>query len=178
MIEPPVVTDPGTNLAEGWDTAGPEALRQVLRRFAAGVTVVTTISPDGRPAGMTATAFTSVSIEPPIVLCCLNASSRTTGAVLASEAFAVNVLSAGQEECARRFAQRVDDKFSGIEWHPGPLGLPILEGTVATVACRVRSVTEAGTHRIVLGDVVACRHGSTDALLYLDGRYGSFGSPA
>lgn len=173
MIEPLVMSDPGTNLADGLDMPGPKALREVLRRFAAGVTVVTTTSPAG-PAGMTATAFTSVSLEPPIVLCCLNASSRTTGAVLASGIFAVNILGADQRAVAERFAQRTDDKFAGIGWHEGAEGLPLLDGALATVACRIRSITEAGTHRIVLGDVLAAAHQDGDALVYLDGTYGRF----
>lgn len=163
MIEPPVMADPGTSL------------REVLRCFAAGVTVVTTLS-DGEPAGMTATAFTSVSLDPPIVLCCMNASSRTAAAVLASQSFAVNLLAADQEDLAARFASRADDKFAEVTWTPGPEGLPLLTGALASVACRVRSVTEAGTHRIVLGDVVASARADGEPLVYLDGRYGSFRS--
>ncbi len=120
---------------------------------------------------MTATAFTSVSLEPPIVLACMSAASRTSAAVRASGAFAVNILAASQETIARRFAQRTDDKFAGVPWTEGPKALPILDGALATVACTIRSITDAGTHLVVLGDVLEADSRGGDALVYLDGTY-------
>jgi flavin reductase (DIM6/NTAB) family NADH-FMN oxidoreductase RutF len=167
MIEPLAMKHPGMIPASA------DAMRDVMRGFAVGVTAVTTLD-SGQPAGMTATAFTSVSLEPPIVLCCLNASSRTAAAVIATGSFAVNILALEQKDLAATFAQRLDDKFAGVAWEPGPLGLPILTDAVASVACTVREVTEAGTHRIVLGDVIACARGDGQPLLYLEGSYGHF----
>ena len=170
MIEPLVMADPGTNLTDGRDMPSGDALREVLRRFAAGVTVVTTRN-GAVPAGMTATAFSSVSLEPPVVLVCLNASSQTAGAVAASGIFAINILASSQRDIADRFSQRSDDKFAGVSWSNGPESLPYIDAALGVVACRVRSITEAGTHRIVLGDVIDCQHRDADALIYLDGRY-------
>lgn len=163
MIEPVAMSD----LAP----ADANRLRQVLRRFAAGVTVITTRKEDGSPAGMTATAFTSVSLDPPIALVCLNEGSRTAAAVLARRSFAVNILAADQRAVADRFASAADDKFAGLDWTSGSLELPILEGTVAALTCNVRSVTEAGTHMVVLADVLECAHREAGSLVYLDGAY-------
>lgn len=162
MIEPALVSVPNPI---------DEDLRQVLRRFAAGVTVVTSVREDGTPAGMTATAFTSVSLSPPMVLVCVDAGSRTAAAISRHGAFAVNILEASQHDLAARFASSADDKFAGLAWHPGLEGVPVLDGVLASVVCLVRSSIEAGTHRIELAEVVAAQHRDGAPLVYVDGAY-------
>lgn len=148
-----------------------EALRDILRHFAAGVTVVTSLGEEGHPAGMTATAFSSVSLSPPMILVCLNATARTRHAVEGSGAFCVNVLEAGQEEVARRFASLVSDKFEGIPWRTGVTGVPVLEGTLAHVECRVAQAVEAGTHIIYIGEVLGGATLVAEPLVYFAGSY-------
>lgn len=148
-----------------------EQLRAILRRFAAGVTVITAIGDEGAPAGMTATAFTSVSLTPPMVLICVDATARTRRAIEGHGAFAVNVLAADQEHVARRFASKVDDKFEGVSWGPGASGVPVIEGALATVECRVARAVEAGTHVVYIGEVLAGLAAAADPLVYFDGSY-------
>jgi len=152
-------------------TIDPEGLRDILRRFAAGVTVITSLNQQERPAGMTATAFTSVSLEPPQVLVCVNAGARTRQAIESHAGFVVNILSAEQEHVARRFASSASDKFEGIAWHPGMTGAPVLDGALATVECRVAQAIEAGSHVIYVGSVLDGRLGSGRPLLYFEGAY-------
>lgn len=120
---------------------------------------------------MTATAFTSVSVEPPIILVCMNSSSRTAAAALEEGRFAVNILASDQTSIAKRFARSGDDKFAGIQTMEQD-GIPLLIGTAATVLCSVRTVSDAGTHKVVLGDVLACASPHIEGVLvYLDGSY-------
>lgn len=154
-----------------------ELFRLILRHFAAGVTVITSLADDGRPAGMTATAFSSVSTEPPQVLVCVNAEARTRKAIEDHAGFAVNILAAGQEELAMRFASRVTDKFEGIGWRGGVTGAPLLEGAIAIVECRIANAVEAGTHVIYIGEVLSGGVEPGDPLLYFDGSYRRLGTP-
>jgi flavin reductase (DIM6/NTAB) family NADH-FMN oxidoreductase RutF len=151
------------------------SLREILRRFAAGVTVITSIDEAGGPAGMTATAFSSVSLSPPTVLVCVDAGARTRRAIELRTGFAVNVLAADQEEVARRFASKVTDKFEGVAWRAGDTGVPVLEGALAAVECRVAHTIPAGTHIVYLGEVLAGRWATGDPLLYYEGTYRRLG---
>jgi flavin reductase (DIM6/NTAB) family NADH-FMN oxidoreductase RutF len=155
-----------------------EQLRAILRRFAAGVTVITAVGDEGAPAGMTATAFTSVSLAPPMVLICVDATARTRRAIEGREAFAVNVLAADQEHVARRFASKVDDKFEGVAWRPGSSGVPVIEGALAMVECRVARAVEAGTHVVYIGEVLTGSESAGDPLVYFDGSYRVLGEIA
>ena len=110
--------------------------RDVAGYFASGVTVITTISGTG-PAGTTASAVTSLSMEPPMMLMCLNQSSSTHDQVLESGIFAVNILARNQGDTAMAFARKGADKFSGISWTPASNGAPLVDGSLATIACRV-----------------------------------------
>lgn len=150
---------------------GPDALRAILRHFAAGVTVITSVNEDGTPAGMTATAFSSVSLSPPMVLVCVAATAHTRRAIEGRGAFAVTLLAASQETVARRFASKATDKFEGVAWHPGSTGVPVLDGALATVECRVSRTVEAGTHIVIIGEVLAGSHAGGEPLVYYDGTY-------
>lgn len=152
-----------------------DLLRSILRRFAAGVTVITSLNEIDAPAGMTATAFSSVSLSPPMVLVCVNATARTRRAIEGHSAFGVNVLATGQEHIARQFASRISDKFEGVAWRRGVTGVPLLEGALATVECRVHHAVEAGTHIVYIGEVLGGSVGDGEPLLYYEGAYREVG---
>ncbi|MFA5889523.1 MAG: flavin reductase family protein [Actinomycetota bacterium] len=149
----------------------PELFRGSLRRFAVGVTVVTSTREDGEPAGMTATAFTSVSAEPPMVLVCVDATARTREAIEGRAAYAVNILAADQRDVASRFASKTGAKFEGLAWRPGNTGVPLIEGALAALECRVTRAIEAGSHLIYIGEVLASHLGEGDPLLYFEAAY-------
>jgi flavin reductase len=151
------------------------ALRKVLGRFATGVTVVTA----GRstPCGMTANAFTSVSLDPPLILVCVDRSAAIYNTVIADGGFGVSMLSADQEQVARYFADhsrpRGADEFAAVEWSPGPgTGAPILHGALAWLDCSLVTSHEAGDHEIFIGSVQASGFGPAgDALLFFSGAF-------
>ncbi|MFI5909206.1 flavin reductase family protein [Dactylosporangium sp. NPDC051541] len=151
--------------------------RRVLRRHAAAVVVVTTAGGDG-PAGFTATSFTSVSLDPPLVSFCLAKAASVWPSVSAATAVAVHVLTADQEPVARVFATPGIDRFAEYErigaWHRGPAGVPLLDDSLAVLICRIVNLVEAGDHMIVIASPVhAEHHDDADAapLVYHDGAY-------
>jgi flavin reductase len=152
-----------------------KALRSVLGRFATGVTVVAA----GRdaPCGMTANSFTSVSVNPPLILVCVNRSAAIHGALTQAGTFAVSVLSARQERVARYFADhgrpRGPDEFDTVSWSPAPrTGSPILHGALAWLDCALTGAYDAGDHVIVLGSVLDSGFGpEQDALLFFAGGF-------
>lgn len=136
--------------------------RQVLARFATGVVVVTGAT-DAGPAGLTCQSFSSLSLDPPLVLLSTARSSKTWPRIAATGRFAVNVLAADQQEVSTRFAISGGDKFAGQGWHPGVLGNPLLEGAIAHVECDIDAVHDGGDHVIVVGRVRALEAPDLDA---------------
>jgi flavin reductase len=155
--------------------SGTAALRSVLGRFATGVMVLAA----GRetPCGMTANAFTSVSLDPPLILVCVNRSSAVYKAVIDAGSFAVSVLSAGQEHVARHFADHTRPRgaaeFAIAGWSPGSLtGAPVLDDSLAWLECELTTSFEGGDHEIFIGSVVASGFGpASDALLFFGGGF-------
>jgi len=150
----------------------PARFRAAMGALPTGVTVVTASGPDG-PAGATANAVCSLSIEPMLMLACLDRGSRTLLAVQAANRFAVNVLHAGQEEIARAFATKapVADKWAGVPWSERD-GIPAIDGSLAFVACDLRDVITGGDHVIVTGEVTALETSKADApLIFHGGEY-------
>lgn len=145
--------------------------RRALGHFATGVTVVTAQS-DGQLAGMTANSFSSVSLDPPLILWSIDKRSHSLTLFEQAGHFAVNVLAADQLELASRFARPGTDKFNGVAWSPGLGGAPCLPGTTATFECRRQSAIEAGDHFILLGLVERYRRADHDPLLFAHGRFG------
>jgi flavin reductase (DIM6/NTAB) family NADH-FMN oxidoreductase RutF len=145
--------------------------RAALRQFPTGVTVVTTCEDDGSPAGLTANAFTSVSLDPPLVLVCIDRAATAHPALVARGWFAVNVLAKGQEHLSRRFATSGEDKFAGVAFHTGGGGLPLLEGVVAVLECRVVYRYDGGDHTIFVGLVEHAGVNGGQPLVYHGGRY-------
>jgi 4-nitrophenol 2-monooxygenase / 4-nitrocatechol 4-monooxygenase, reductase component len=150
--------------------ADQQVFRDVIGRFTSGVTVITT-AVDGTRFGTTASAFSSLSMEPPMVLVCLNKTSDTQAAVLKAGAFAVNIPSDGQQDLAYRFARK-GDKFGDLAHEVGRRGVPVLQGTLAHLECEVGETVTGGTHTVFLAHVaVAAGHDGTP-LTYYRGRFG------
>lgn len=147
------------------------AQRRIMGRFATGVTVVTTCY-QGELAGLTANAVASLSLEPPLVLVAIDRASQTHPKLVASGCYAVNILSADQQELSQRFAQRGPKDFSDLELTTAVTGAPILAGVLGWVDCRVTQILPGGDHDIFVGQIEAgdCRDGRP--LLYFAGKYG------
>lgn len=159
-------------------TSQPDAIeaklfRQLLGCFPTGVAVITTRSADGRPAGLTCNSFSSVSLEPPLVLFSLRKASSLLGTFAEADAFAINILSERQDALSGRFASsKIADKFEGVAWRPGPLGMPIIEDCLASFECSVHARHEAGDHDIFIGEVRHMGGGASDqALVFYKGAY-------
>lgn len=138
---------------EGVVTIDQATMRTVLGHFATGVTVITAMA-DGEPVGIAANSFTSVSLDPPLVLFCAGKSSSTWPLVQKSGAFAVNVLGDHQEDISRLFASKNADRFAGVGYHAVATGSPVLSGSLAFLDCRIHAEHDAGDHVIVVGRVV------------------------
>lgn len=158
----------------GEATAAARRFRDVLSRFASGVTVVTAMV-DGRPVGMTAQAFTSVSLDPPLVLFCPAKTSRAWPLMQRAGMFCVNLLAHDQAELSEKMAARGTDKFDRVSWTPSTVtGSPKLDGILGHVDCAVEAVHEAGDHYVVIGRVLDLDASDVPhALLFFEGRYGS-----
>ncbi len=145
--------------------------RRALAQFATGITVVTTRTPAGEPAGITVNSFNSVSLDPPLVLWSLALSARSHDAFRHCQRYLVNVLAADQLDLAKRFAARTGDKFEATAWAPTDSGLPRLEGCVAWFECANRSQYEEGDHVILVGRVESFATARRTPLIFHDGRY-------
>jgi flavin reductase (DIM6/NTAB) family NADH-FMN oxidoreductase RutF len=145
--------------------------RTGLSRFASGVTVVTTQDAEARPLGITVSAFTSLSLDPPLVLVCIERGAYIHDAFQASGVFVVNLLAAEQEDLSRLFASREADKFAGVGYTRGLDGVPVLNDTLAAIECRLKQAHEGGDHTIFVGEVekVTVRDGGQPLLYYRGG---------
>jgi flavin reductase (DIM6/NTAB) family NADH-FMN oxidoreductase RutF len=149
------------------------AFKSALSRLAAGTNIVTMRGQDGEKLGLTATAVTSVSLDPPLVLVCINNGARTAAALEAHAPFIVHFLAADQEQLARHFASRIPDKFEGIPHSITESGSPRLEGALASIECAPYQIYPGGDHIIVLGRVVDVQVSDADAspLIYFRNRF-------
>ncbi len=155
---------------------GEVKFREVMGHFATGVTVVTSRDREGRGVGLTVNAFTSVSLDPPLILVCLHRDADAHDPLLESGSFVVSVLRAEQEELALRFATEDPEvRFRGVKVGPEVLGGLRLEGALAWLDCRVHEVHRGGDHSIIVAEVVECDAASGDPLLFYRG---SLGRPA
>ena len=135
----------------------PVALRRAFGTFLTGVTVITTRDSEGRPRGMTANSFTSVSLDPPLLLVCIANTAGTAPALREAAHFGVNVLQIGQQPTSNRFAAKGEDRFAGQPWAPGQTGVPLLGSSLVSFECQRESLHEAGDHFILVGRVVRGR---------------------
>ncbi len=153
----------------------PMELRKALGAFVTGVTVVTTREADGTPRGFTANSFTSVSLDPPLVLVCIGKTALSCQVFCECESFAINILAEDQTETSSTFASKDPDKFSHAQWRVGTGGSPIIEETAAWLECARHEVLEAGDHVILLGRVTDLAHTNSNPLGFCRGSYVKFG---
>lgn len=147
-------------------------LRDALGCFATGVTVVTCLDHDGSPVGLTANSFTSLSLEPPLLLVCVAKAAASAGPLSTAEHFAVNVLQTGQQPASITFSTRVEDRFGRTEWSKGEHGAPVLMDSLSVFECTRHAIHDGGDHFILVGEVVkATFEPGLDPLLYFRGRY-------
>jgi flavin reductase (DIM6/NTAB) family NADH-FMN oxidoreductase RutF len=150
----------------------PRTLRDALGCFATGVTVVTCLDTEGAPAGLTVNSFTSVSLDPPLLLVCVKKTASSAAALTSAESFAINVLQTGQQPASIRFAARDEDRFGTTPWSCGEGGAPILAESLCVFECERFAVYDGGDHHILVGKVVkASFDAGLDPLLYFRGRY-------
>ena len=147
-------------------------LRDALGCFATGVTVVTSLTEAGSPAGLTVNSFTSLSLDPPLLLVCLAKQAASAPALISASHFAVNVLQTGQQPASIRFSTREEDRFGTTPWSCGEAGAPILKDSLGVFECKHHAVYNGGDHHILVGEVVkASFDAGLDPLLYFRGRY-------
>jgi len=159
-------------------TVSVDDFKKALQLWASGVTVVTTNSEKFGVQGMTVTAFTSVSVNPPQVLVCINDSADTGAGIEESQSFAVNILHADQQDISNQFAGGTSQqqRFENMDWKAGITGAPILNNTLMSLDCKVVEKVLAGTHWIIIGEVQDCVCRSGEPLLYYRGAYRQLGN--
>ena len=153
----------------------PSQFRQLLGRFATGVTILTLATPEGGPLGMTANSVASVSLQPPLLSVCVDREAEMHDVILEAPEFVVNVLASPQEALARRFSDKHENRFDGVGYHLSPEGLILLDGVLAHMVCERHATHPAGDHTIVLGRVVGGATGDGRPLLYYRGGYAALG---
>ncbi len=162
-------------LAERLSSFENRELRTAFGSFMTGVTIVTTIGVDGTPRGFTANSFTSVSLEPPLLLICIGKSAASMDVFKAAKGFAVNILSEQQKDVSVLFASKRPDKFDAATWRAGPFGNPLIDGAAAWFDCARYQVIDAGDHIILMGHVEAFSYTDANPLGYARGGYITLG---
>lgn len=148
-------------------------LRRVMGHFATGVTIITTVSKDGVPFGLTANAFTSVSLDPPLLLISVDKKAESWPHFEQSKVFTVNILGEEQEGLSRKFAVSGGDKFQGVAHRMGANGVPILEGSLAYLECKLYAVYDGGDHTLFLGEIEEAETRDVKPLVFYRGGYRS-----
>ena len=149
----------------------PDTFRAALGRFGSGVTVVTTRDDEHRDHGMTVSAFCSLSLVPPLVLACVGHDASMHPVMMRADRFGVSILAAGQEALARRFADQRTDRFDGVGYSRGKLGIVLLDDALAHLECTIIDRHEAGDHTIVVGQVESAASHLGRPLIYYRGGY-------
>lgn len=154
--------------------AGTDArtLRDAMGCFATGITIVTAHTDDGTPIGLTANSFTSLSLDPPLLLVCIANTAGSAPVLREADHFGVNVLQTSQQQTSNRFAGRGEDRFAATPWGPGETGVPVLDGSLVSFECKRHAVHDGGDHFILVGEVVRAKfEPRRDPLLYFRGKY-------
>ena len=149
----------------------PKELRRLMGHFATGVTIITTRSEAGVPYGLTANAFTSLSLDPPLCLVCVDRKAESFAHFYDSKVFTVNILTIGQEELSNRFAKSGGDKFTGVATIPSHCGAPLIAGALAHMECTITDTLEGGDHVIHVGLIEHADIRDGDPLCFFQGRY-------
>ena len=156
-------------------TVSKDEFRRALGHFASGVTVVTTRPEEGQPLGITVSAFSSLSLEPPLVLICIDKRASLHDHLKEGSHFAVNILAEDQELVSRRFASKVEDRFEGLGYRVGETGAPLLSGALASIECRIVHAYPGGDHTIIVGEVLMADVREGRPLAYFRGGYVQLG---
>ncbi len=146
-------------------------LRNVMGNFATGVTIITTKNAAGKPFGLTANAFSSLSLDPPLLLICVDKKVDCYACFDESKVFGVNFLSEGQDQLSNRFATKGIEKFEGVSYKLGELGVALLDDALAHIECKVASAYEGGDHTIYVGEIQSATVLSDRPLLFFRGKY-------
>lgn len=153
----------------------PSDFRDAMARFASGVTIVTTRDSGGNAVGFTASAFSSLSLDPPLLLVCLQKDADCHAAFMEAEQFGVSILAQGQSPIAVRFATKAIDKWDDTPSEPGrATGIPLIDGAAARLECRVHSRPDGGDHTILIGEVLTADTNGRKPLLHFDRSFGRF----
>jgi len=148
-----------------------EMLKAFNRQFVSGVTVVTTCDADERPRGLAVSSYTSVSLDPPLVLVCIQKTSSTHPEFFRSSHFGVNILSSKQRDTLALFASKAPDKFENVAWHQGPHGSPLIDGSSAAIEVEIKERFQALTHTVLIGRVQHAESGDDAPVLYKAGKF-------
>jgi flavin reductase (DIM6/NTAB) family NADH-FMN oxidoreductase RutF len=146
-------------------------VRALHRRYPSGVTIVTVMGDDGAPHGLAVNAFSSVSLEPPLILVAVNATTSTYPWLFTAEHIAVNIIAQDQANIVKTFATSGGDKFAGVDWREGEARSPILEGTTGHFELAVRYKIPAYTHTLFIGEVISASYTEKPALVYVGGAF-------
>lgn len=148
-----------------------EEFRHACGRFATGVTIASVLDSQRMPHGLTVSSFTSVSLEPPLLLICLGHAVTCIDLFRASEYFGINILAEDQQSLSERFARKGEDRFNGLAWHPGATGVPLLDGALATIECGVHQRFTSGDHDILVAEMVGMEVFEGEPLIYYASGY-------
>jgi len=148
-------------------------LRNALGKFATGVAVVTTLDRSDAPIGVTVNSFSSVSLDPPLVLWSLTNISPNLSIFRVAEHFVINILASDQQDVSNQFARPVEDRFANIPCTMGVGGIPVLDGTLASFECKNAKSMEGGDHTVFFGEVIDYTEADRSPLLFFSGKYGT-----
>jgi flavin reductase (DIM6/NTAB) family NADH-FMN oxidoreductase RutF len=148
-----------------------EEFRRACGRFATGVTIATVVDAKGVPHGLTVSSFTSVSLDPPLILICLGHEVSAIAHFRTATHFGINVLAEDQRALSERFARKGAGRFDGLAWQPGVTGVPLLPGALAAIECAVYRIVPMGDHDILVGEMVNARVNDGEPLLHFSGGY-------
>lgn len=155
-------------------TITPDEFRRACGLWATGVSIVTTVDAAGKPYGLTMNAVTSLSLDPPMFIVCVDNNSDTLAPMRDSRVFCINVLASTQQDISNRFAKKGEDKFNSVSHARGATGAPVLDGVLLAIECKIDSIVAGGDHQIMLGElhrVVSNEVPGVEPLLYFGGRY-------
>ena len=148
-----------------------KGLRAALGCFPTGIAVMTAASHEASHIGITVNSFTSVSLDPPLILICLGHEVSAIHHFRTATHFGINVLAEDQRALSERFARRGEDRFDGVAWQPGVTGVPLLPGVLAAIECAVHRIVPMGDHDILVGEMVHAQVNDGEPLLYFGGSY-------
>lgn len=155
------------------DPVDRDRFRGACSRYATGISILTVLDSQGVPHGMTANSFTSVSLNPPLILACVDHSAAILAHFRSSGLMGINVLNESQRHLSMHFARAGEDRFGAVDWEAGPTGVPLLPDALATLECSIVNAVSAGDHEILIGEVVYAEFREGKPLLYFDRSYRS-----